>query len=159
MGGPPLIADVSQHLMADRNYLDEFLGTAANRPYRSLVEYHMRRQSIQQLAKAAMGETAMLPQEYQPEVMGYLDAVNAAVGYDARFWASASCDEAMKTVLRIADPIFRLHAQVDVEDPIKSQFPNLAFQLFQIPTLNFAYSAAQDRRQRKFMGIRKGIFG
>ena len=32
-------------------------------------------------------------------------------------------------------------------------------QLFQIATVSFAYSASLQRKQSKFMGIRKGILG
>jgi hypothetical protein len=45
------------------------------------------------------------------------------------------------------------------DDPLWLQDEELAMQLFQIPTLSFAYSASSQRAQRRFMGIRKGIFG
>ncbi|MBI4527199.1 MAG: hypothetical protein HY695_25685 [Deltaproteobacteria bacterium] len=46
-----------------------------------------------------------------------------------------------------------------IEDSLDPRNHELAFQLFQIPTLGFAYSASTQRKQQKFMGIRKGLFG
>lgn len=142
--------------MMTRNYLVEFLDGAANRPYRGLIQYHIRRQSTQQLLHAGIGERELLPEQHRGAVLVYIDAVNGAVGYDREFWATATCGEAMRVILRIADSSFELAGQICPGDPLASADQNLAFQLFQIPTLNFAYSASQDRRQRKFMGIRKG---
>jgi hypothetical protein len=34
----------------------------------------------------------------------------------------------------------------------------LAMGLFQIPTMNFAYGASQEKKVRKFMGVKKGFF-
>jgi len=44
-------------------------------------------------------------------------------------------------------------------DAYENSNHEMAFNLFQIVTLNFAYSAIQSRKMRKFMGIKKGFFG
>lgn len=91
--------------------------------------------------------------------MAYLDETNTRFAYDASFWAHITSQEAFVGILGAAMSVFRLGDSFrSVEDAIKPENHELAFGLFQIATLNFAYSASKNREQRKFMGIRKGLF-
>ena len=107
-----------------------------------------------------MGETLLLPENFQPFVMGYIDVVNARLARDKRFWDTATCRAAFEAIMEIAVDVFPLSGIIHcVEDALKPENDALAFQLLQIPTLSLAYSASTQRKQRRFMGIRKGFFG
>lgn len=138
--------------MMSQTPLADFLASAGHKPYRELIEHHMRRQSTQQLMDGAMGETSMVPTEWQPHVLEYIDAVNSLIGYDSDFWRTATCRGAYEIVMNAAQQTF---PGLDA----KTQSETVLFGMFQIVTLNFAYSASTQRSQRKFMGIRKGLFG
>lgn len=143
-----------------RSQLTEFLEGAGPKPYRDLVEYHLKRQSTAQLQKGALGESMMLPENLQPLVMGYIDAANSRFGHDKHFWETATCQSAFESILNLAIELMPLtHKIGSVADALRPENHELSFQLFQIPTLSFAYSASSQRAQRKFMGIRKGFFG
>jgi len=89
-----------------------------------------------------------------------LCGVNERLGSDSQFWATATCREAYDRFIELAIDVSDDEAFLgSAEDPLWLQDEELAMQLFQIPTLSFAYSASSQRAQRRFMGIRKGIFG
>jgi len=140
--------------------LSEFLRTAGHRPYRELIEYHIARQSTHKLAEAALGEGTMVPWRLRPFVMGYIDAINAKLAYDKTFWQTATCREAFDAIIGVGIEALPLKGTIDsVEAALRAENHELSFQLFQLATVNFAYSASTQRAQRKFMGIRKGLFG
>lgn len=143
-----------------QSQLEQFLEGAASRPYRKLVEHHLKRSSASELMEASLGETALLPEDLQGLVMDYIDETNTRFAYHADFWAHTTCQEAFEKILDVAISVFPLKDRIkSVEDAMKPENHDLAFGLFQMPTINFAYSASMQRDQRKFMGIRKGLFG
>jgi len=140
--------------------LSKFMKGAADKPYRELIQHHIKRQSTSELQYAVLGEQDRLPEELQKMVMDYIDMTNAQLGYNQLFWRHASCMQAFEMIIDIAIKFFPIRHQIPtIESAFEPENQELAFQLFQIPTLSFAYSASTQRAQRKFMGIRKGIFG
>ena len=144
----------------DDSQLTKFLQGAGDKPYRDLVAYHIKQQSVEKLQKAVIGESSLLPHNLQPLIESYIDAVNLKFGDDKGFWESATCQQAFEEIIDIAAQVFPLDGKISsVTDALKPENCELSFQLFQIPTMSFAYSASTQRKQRKFMGIRKGFFG
>jgi len=142
------------------NILSEFMENAADRPYRELIQYHIKKQSTSKLMEATLGESSLLPEELQPMVMDYIDETNTQLCHDQQFWANASCRQAFEHIMEIAINFLPIQNRISsVEAAFESENQELAFQLFQIPTISFAYSASTQKAQRKFMGIRKGILG
>lgn len=140
--------------------LADFMRDAGDRAYRELVEYHLRRQSERQLRDAAMGEVLLLPAGLRPFAEDYIDAVGQMLGHDREFWATATCREALKRIVDAAFDSFPIpRSVVSKAVMLEPENHDLAFQFFQIATLSFAYSASSQRAQRRFMGIRKGLFG
>lgn len=143
-----------------KSQIIEFLEGAGDKPYRKLIEYHIKKSSTQKLMQAGLGESNLLPEELKPMAINYIDSVNAQLGYNGIFWAEATCQQAFERLIGIAFSVFKTELHMDsIEDALKPENQELSFCLFQIPTLSFAYSASTQRKQRKFMGIRKGIFG
>ena len=143
-----------------QSQLSAFLTGSGNKPYRELVQYHIKRQSTKQLQLAVLGETSLLPEVYQPTIMSYIDATNNQLGASGNFWMQTTCRQAFEQIMNIAIEVLPLDGVItSVEDALKTNNHELAFQLFQITTQSFAYSASKRRNQRKFMGIRKGLFG
>ena len=136
------------------------LGKAGDRPYRKFVEYHMRRQSTEQLRIAGAGTTELLPQKVQDLTIEYIDVVNNELAYDKRFWDHADVKTAFGYIIQIAIRTLPIKDWIRSEkDAWQPKNHELAFNLFQLATLSFAYSASTQRKQRRFMSIRKGIFG
>lgn len=126
------------------------MAEAGNRPYRELVEHHIRKQSTNQLRIASVGELSGLPESLQPKGMSFIDVVNEQLSYDRQFWQTATCREAFERIVAIAFDHFddddRLAATSD--DPFWLDEEQLGFALLQISTLSFAYSASTQRAQR-----------
>ena len=140
--------------------LQELLDGVGDKPYRELIEHHIERTATHELRKAVLGETQMLPSNLQGFVMGYIDAINAQFGYDQVFWTEATCRGAFDAIMRVAINVLPIRERIpSVTEALAASNHELAFQLFQITTLSFAHSASMQRKQRKFMGIRKGLFG
>lgn len=138
--------------------LAQFLKGAGERPYRELIQWHIRKQSTSKLQQACLGETANLPEDLRPLVMDYIDATNARFGYDQRFWIEATCRSAFEEIIKIAIELLQIKERItSLEDALRPENQELAFSVFQISTLSFAYSASTQKAQRKFMGISKGF--
>jgi hypothetical protein len=143
-----------------QSQLEEFLNGASRKPYRELIQYHIKRTAMRDLQKAVLAETQMLPANLRRFVMEYIDATNSRFGFDETFWAQATCRQAFDAIIDVAINTLPIRDRISsVTDALKPSNHVLALQLFQIPTLSFAYSGSTQRKQRKFMGIRKGIFG
>jgi hypothetical protein len=137
-----------------------FLDGAGHRPYRELIQEQMRKLSTRKLQHAVLWEGSNLPEDLQGLVMDYIDVITARFGYDQMFWQNATCRDAFEAIIKTAVQVFPLDDRISsLQDALRPENQELAFQLFQIPTLSFAYSASTQRAQRKFMGIRKGLFG
>jgi hypothetical protein len=140
--------------------LTEFLREVGDRPYRELVQHHIRKTGTRKLKQAVLGESQSLPQQLQVRIIDYIDETNARFAYDQAFWAQATCRHAFEQIIDAAIHVLPLRGIIEsIDDALKPRNQELAFQLFQISTLSFAYSASTQRQQRKFMGIRKGFFG
>lgn len=137
-----------------KSRLHAFMDEAGSRPYRELVEHHLRHQSEAQLQIASLGEISGLSTDMRADVERFIDVVNSVVGLDSQFWETATCRDAYDRFIELAIGVFHQEGFVgNPTDPMWLEDEELAFQLFQIPTLSFAYSASGQRAQRK------GIFG
>ena len=124
------------------------------------MEEHLNAQSTPQLQLAVLSEVGLLPERLRPSALRFVDAVNTIFAHDQRFWQLTSCFQAATAVWVVAATMYDdEEVTATVAQPLAMRRHQLAFGLFQIPTLSFAYSASTQRRQRQFMGIRKGIFG
>jgi hypothetical protein len=140
--------------------LHECLSGFAARPYRELVQYHIRRQTKAQLLMAANGEVELLPTEFKPFAEQFIDLLNERILKNQTFWRGAVCQEAVDTIVSLANEHFGMMLVVPVDPKVMSDVEQeLAFGIFQIATLTFAYNAADQKAVRRFIGIRKGIFG
>jgi len=141
------------------NSLTEFLESVEGRLYRKLVEHHIRKQSTDQIASSLRDEVELLPSHLRGKIETFIDVVNAGVGHDRSFWAKATCQDA---AVAISEAAMRVMSPSDIYravEPIGQEWwGDNSLGIFQIATLNFAHSASFQRRQRKFMGIRKGLF-
>ena len=151
------VRNLLNNMYAD--HLSKLLMFGGEKPYRELVQYHMKRQSIEQLQKAMFGEVEMLPKAFVPYVEEYIDIVSETLGYDKGFWKTATVSEAFKVILEISEEAFPIdNPIINLGDEMLPENHELAMGLFQIPTMNFAYGASREKKMRKFMGIKKGLF-
>jgi hypothetical protein len=139
--------------------LYEFLTGAASRPYRDLVQYHIRRQSKAQLLAASVAEVDLLPQELRPLAASFIDLLNERILTDQAFWQTKCCQDAVDAIISLANLHFGISLPVPADPKSMSGVEQeLAFGIFQIVTLTFAYNAVDQKRLREVMGIRKGLF-
>lgn len=137
--------------------LTKFLMDAGDKPYRALVQHHLRKQSVERLRQAMLGELESLPQQFKPQVEEFIDRANEKLAYDKTFWKSATVQEAFNTIMELSTKIFS-NNPIKESGALSPENHELAMGLFQILTMNFAYSAAGDKNMRKSTGIRKGLF-
>lgn len=140
--------------------LSELLGNAGNRPYRDLIEYHVKRATIERIMFAISGTADLLPAACNNLLIEFIDLANDKFAYDQHFWKFCDVKTAFGRIIQLAISILPLQYTILCEaDAYNDNNHELAFNLFHIITLNFAYSAIQSRNMRKFMGIKKGFFG
>lgn len=131
----------------------------SHKPYRKLVEHHLRRQSTARILLAAQGEVELLPDVTQRRVSEFIDAVNERIGYDQRFWRNADIKTAFGFIIQEAIKELEIDPWIRSEsDAYLPENHELALNIFQIATLNMAHSASMSPKQRKFMGIKKDSF-
>jgi hypothetical protein len=138
----------------NENIMFNFLEGAGHRPYRKLVQEQIKKLSTKKLQQAVLWECSNLPENMHDLVMNYIDETNKRFGNDKVFWESANCQRAFDEIIETAIEVLPLHERIaSIDDALRPENQELAFQLFQITTLSFAYSASTQRAQRKFMGI------
>jgi hypothetical protein len=138
--------------------LYEFLAGSASRPYRELVQHHIRHQSKAQLLATSLAEVDLLPRELKPLVERFIDLLNERILRDRVFWHTVLCQDAVDAIVSLANEHFGISLPVPVDPKTMSGVEQeLAFGMFQIATLTFAYNAVDQKALREFMGIRKGL--
>ena len=145
----------------EKYLISEFLdGPGSKRLYRELIEDQVERLSKVQLNNAYEREISNLPENLSDKVDDYIYLINLKLSNDKNFWKKADCHLAYELIIGIALQSFPLKDRIkSVEDSFKPENGELAFNLFQIPTLCFSYYASTQSRLRKFWGIRAGLFG
>ena len=142
--------------------LSDFLENSKDKNYRDLIQHHIKKQSTEQLRKASMGEVGFLPESIDNEsVINFIDHCNF-IAMAPSFWKENTCKTAFDEI--ILEAIHNLEGLPNkfkkVENFLsKEDNHELAFGIFQLITLSYAYSASKNRNVRKQMGIRKGFFG
>ena len=86
--------------------VSEFLRSAGDKPYRNFVEHHIRKQPTEQLRNAGVGEILLLPEDFQPFVEVFIDAVNGRLGYDRAFWRRATWGDEIEKLDEFRMPLF-----------------------------------------------------
>ncbi len=137
--------------------LTTFLMDVGDKRYRDLVQHHLRKQSIEQLQQSMHGELELLPPHFLPQAEEFIDVVNEKLVYDKAFWKSATVQEAFNSIMEISTKVFA-NNPIKESGALSPENHELAMGLFQMSTMNFAYSAASDKNMRKYTGIKKGLF-
>ena len=145
----------------EKNLISEFLhGSGSKSLYWGLVQAQIKNLSKVKLENAIEKEISNVPKNLSDKVESYILLTNLKLGYDKNFWKEADCHLAYELIIGIAIQSFPLKDRIkSVEDSFKPENDELAFNLFQIPTLHFSYYASTQRSLSKFWGIRKGLFG
>jgi len=138
--------------------------------FRELIQHHVRKQSIREIAFAIEGiKTTLGPLESKvcEKVTDYFNIL----ALEQNFWRS-DCAEILIRFCWLADrPLERgdENVKVDLSEytaavllktvslPEKDKHGRL-FSLFQLLVLNYAFMAHEQKKFRRFAGIRKGIF-
>lgn len=155
-------------MMQSDHILTEVLGKVGAMPYRSQVEYLIREHStyvLQQRASAGISAVAEivpdLAAELQPALVDFIDHINVRYGADRNFWQAATVEHAAWAFIEEGIASLPISSVLDRKEAalVPGRNQQVAYILYQLPTMSFAYSASTQRAQRKFMGIRKGLFG
>jgi hypothetical protein len=128
--------------------------------YRELIQVYVKKQSASELQQSILEKTSNLPEKLQDPTMKCIDLMDEIFCDDKDFWREATCLQAFISILVIAVELLPVRDRISsMDDVFKPENQELFFQVFQILTLSFAYSASKKRAKRKFMGIRKSLFG
>ena len=126
--------------------LNQFKEQIRGQPYNSLVQHHLRRQSVHELVLGIKGTTARLPQGVIGRVETLIDMWNSRA-HDADFWRR-DCAEVFEEIIWEGEMILESSGFKKDDETL--------FNIFQVITLNFASAAATQPTLRKFAGIKKG---
>ena len=145
----------------EKYLISEFLDSpGSKRLYREHILDLIERLSKEKLNNAYEREISNLPENLKDKVDDYIFLNNLKLGHNKKFWEEADCHLAYELIIGIALQSFPLNDRIkSIEDSFKPENDELAFKLFQIPTLCFSYYAATQRRLRNFWGITSGLFG
>ncbi len=139
---------------------EQYIRSVAKRPYRKVVEERVRSTEAAQLADALRAAETRFPQRLQAYLPLYLEAAGDRFLGSRLFWQVSTCREAFANILELATEA--MPDDDGVRQAYKEPFADggdLAHHLFEVPTASFAQAAAASRRQRHFMGIKKGVWG
>ena len=125
----------------DLNQLEEQFRGAE---YRELIQQHLRKTGAR-LELAISASIEAMTEEEQAMAEGLVDVFKTA-GNQQEFWLR-DCSEVFRG---ICDSYFDLMKKRDLKGEDK-----IAFNLFQIVTMNLALKARDQKALRKFIGIRK----
>ena len=139
---------------------ERYIRSVAKRPYRKLVEERVRSSDVSQLDDALRSAEAGFPERLQPYLPGYLEAASDKFLGSRLFWQVSTCREAFANILELAAEA--IPDDDEVRRTYKQPFAatgELAYHLFEVPTARFAQAASASRRQRRFMGIKRSLWG
>lgn len=114
------------------------------KPFNQLIKYHLKRQKDKRILREAVNDTiAMLPESAFEIAIGFIDIWNDR-GYDKSLW-SKDTSEVFLAIVEDARSLLS-SAGIPIDD-------ETLFNMFQIVVLSYAYSASDQRKMRKFIGI------
>jgi len=111
------------------------------RPFSQLVLFHLKRQNQEQRIAGLRGTIEVLPPEIKKSVEAFIDRWNSRA-YDTQFWKNDTArtfDEILSDI-----KVFFSNEQDQLDDETQ-------FNLFNIITLNFAYSAYDQPKMQDFI--------
>lgn len=111
--------------------------------YAELIQHHLERQTPEERRRGLEGTRSLLPTRVQPAVEGFIDRWNERA-FDAAFWQRDTVD-VMDAIVSDARALL---ASLDV--PAEDE---TLFNVFNIVTMSYAYSAADQPKMRAFMGL------
>jgi len=133
--------------------IEEVKSGFRGKSYNELVQYHIKRQNIRQLAAGIEGTKGMLPKELlSSDMLNHFDEFFNRwnhKAYDSSFWRG-DCADVFTNIINDASNVL-LQAKIKPDN-------ETLFNIFQIVTLSFAFAASQQPKMRKFAGIKKGLF-
>jgi hypothetical protein len=135
--------------MAKPINLEELRRGFAGKRYADLIQVHVNQQRAENLLQAELWTVEQLPPEVKPVVLDAIDYWNRQ-GYSPQTWRLDCAFIFDRIIATIKEALDEKYIAYDDE---------ILFNGFQAITLNFAYYASSQRSMRKFIGIRKGIFG
>jgi len=138
--------------------LIDFLKGIKAKPYKNLIEYHIRRHDTSALLQGCVATISLLPIEYQASMEDFIDHMNVYSSNKA-FW-NYSCYDVFNIIVLDAYSYYRIGKKsvYSLDDDIPQEDHEFLFNLFQTITLSFAYSASLNTEFRKFIDIKKGFF-
>jgi len=134
--------------------------------YKKIIQKHVKHTSELKAMQAIVFEISQFPKKAQkdleisaePKSMFWLDV--GSVFYNSEWWEKTTTTEALTAFWKIA------HSTIDYfnnkfDDPPKEinlEWKKTAFGIYQMSTLWIAYSATREKKIRKVIGIKKGLF-
>ncbi len=128
--------------------LSELRAGFEGRPFSQLIEHHLNRQTQDQRIQGINGTIARLPEEARGLVEGFIDRWNCRV-YDPAFWQTDTAS--------VFDEITE-DAKNVLSDIGLAVCDDMLFNMFNIVVLSYAYSAYDQPKMRRFMGIEVSTF-
>ncbi len=128
--------------------LEELKSGFLGKPYKLLVQQHVKRGNAQFIMGAIDGTKRMLPPGATNHLVDFIDRWNRQA-YDASFW--------MRDSAKVLSDVIE-EARTSLSEAGITTDEETLFDVFQLVTLTFALNASLQPELRKFAGIKKGLF-
>jgi hypothetical protein len=150
----------------------EFLQASKDKLYRDLIKHHYTKQKLQKLNFNMFATASMISREFESDIESIMDST--AVQFcelipmiDKKIYDKYTVEEAAIRILKLFidrsanNPKYKIPDNIkSPEDFFKSENNDeLAWNLFQVVTLNLAWMCSKHKPIRKIFGLRKGLFG
>jgi len=135
---------------------EDVLRRTPDRPFRKLIEDRLRRLDSSDPASLSDQASASLSDAIQVHLPAYRQALEHKFLRSKLFWEVSTCREAIANILEVAaETIPEAGIRAAIRRPLAGETAVPAA-LFEVATSVFVGAAYHDRKQRRFMAIRKG---
>jgi hypothetical protein len=140
--------------------LTELLRNGGGSLYKHLVESHVRKSNPGIMIKAGHCYGKNLFGDDLTAATKFVDTIRERLIFDNEFWEKATVKDSCDIIIILSKGLLPDGKNLEnLEDGYKPENHNLVFDMFQYISLSIAFLAYSDRDMRKYIGIKKGIFG
>lgn len=140
--------------------LTELLENGGNSLYKHLIERHVRKSNPDIMMKAGNYYGGNLFGDNLNAATKFVDTIRDRLIFDKEFWEKATVKNSCDIIILLSKGLLPDSKNIEsLEDGYKPENHNLTFDMFQYISLSIAFLAYSNRDMRKYIGIKKGIFG
>lgn len=150
----------------------EFIKSCDGKLYRDLIKHHYTKQDLQKLNFTMFSTASMISKDFEKDIEEIMEFTASQFCeltpmIDKSIYDRYTVEEAANLIFRLFinfsenDNNYKLPKDIKEEKDFykNAEYEELAWNLFQVVTLNLAWKCSKHKSIRKIFGLRKGLFG